>query len=79
MPIAYVLIKTDPNKDKEVFKKIKKLDKIKEIIAVYGEYDVIIKVETGSFEELDDFVFNDLRPITGVKATTTLLGTKLKT
>ena len=49
------------------------------MILTYGEYDLILKVESESLEDLDHFIFNKLRTTEGVAATTTLLEAKPKT
>lgn len=46
---------------------------VKEIVLTYGEYDLILKVESNSLEELDAFIFHKLRATEGVNATTTLI------
>jgi DNA-binding Lrp family transcriptional regulator len=56
--------------------KIKELKEVKEVITTYGEYDVIIKIQVNSLDELDDFVFKKLRTIDGVEATTTLISAR---
>jgi len=77
MPIiSYVLIKIASGKDREVFEETMKLKQVKEATLVYGECDLILKVEVEDFEELDALVFNTLRKINGVESTKTLIGTR---
>ena len=70
MIASYTLARVHPTRDKEVCRAVKAF---KEVIITYGEYDLIVKVESNSLEDLDDFIFNKLRSINGVAATTTLL------
>lgn len=76
MITSYTLVRVLPAKDKEVYGKIKKYSEVKEVILTYGEYDLIIRVESKSLEDLDHFIFNKLRTTDGVAATTTLLEAK---
>lgn len=76
MITCYTLTRVLPAKDEEVYKKIKSFPEVNDIIMTYGEYDLIIKVEVSSLEELDTFIFNKFRTIEGVVATTTLLEAK---
>ncbi len=76
MITSYTLIRVLPTKDKEVYKIVKNFSEVKEIIMTYGEYDLVIKVESSSLDVLDDFIFNKLRSIDGVAATTTLIEAK---
>jgi len=46
------------------------------VIMTYGEYDLIVRIEVDSLDELDFFIFNKLRAIEGVEATTTLIAAK---
>jgi DNA-binding Lrp family transcriptional regulator len=78
MITSYTLIRVLPVKDREVYNKVKDFSEVKEIIMTYGEYDLVIKVELPSMDSLDNFIFNKLRSIEGVTATTTLLEAKPK-
>lgn len=76
MVISYTLARVQPSKDLLVYNKIKELPEVKEVITTYGEYDIIIKVEVKSLDDLDMFVFGKLRTVEGVEATTTLIHAK---
>lgn len=78
MITSYTLARVLPSKDREVFKEVKTFKEVKEVILTYGEYDLIISVESNSLEDLDYFIFNKLRTTDGVVATTTLLEAKPK-
>lgn len=78
MITSYTLARVLPAKDKEVYMKVKVFDEVKEIILTYGEYDLILKIESSSLEDLDHFVFNKLRAIDGISTTTTLLEARPK-
>jgi DNA-binding Lrp family transcriptional regulator len=73
---AYVLVKVTPGSAQEVFQQVKTMDSVVEVELVYGEYDLIMKVEKNLPEALDDFVFNKLRQIEGVEATMTCICAK---
>jgi len=59
--------------DKKVYKAVKAYPEVKDIILTYGEYDLIIRVESDSLEDLDDFIFTKLRTTEGIESTTTLI------
>ncbi len=73
MVTSYTLARVDPSKDSMVYYEVKKLDAVEEVITTYGEYDLIIKVEIDSLEDLDNFVFHKLRIVEGIASTTTLI------
>ena len=70
---CYTLVRVKPPRDKAVYWKIKDLPEVKEAIMTYGEYDLIVEIEVNSLDDLDFFIFNKLRKIEGVEATTTLI------
>ncbi len=76
---AYVLIKVQTGKDLEVFAKIRDLKNkypIREVATLYGDYDVIVKVQMTNPDDLEGFVYNGLRPIPGIRETQTLIAAK---
>lgn len=74
---AYLLARVKPNKDREVLEKLRRLGPVKEAATLYGEYDVIAKLEVESLEDLDTFIFDTVRTIAGIDATTTLIATEI--
>ena len=78
MITSYTLARVLPSNDRDVFKEVKTFKEVKGVILTYGEYDLIISVESNSLEDLDHFIFNKLRTTDGVIATTTLLEAKPK-
>jgi len=50
---------------------------VKEVTPVYGEYDIIVKTETESINELTLFIYNKLRTISGFTMTTTMITARI--
>lgn len=73
MVLAYVLARIEAGKDIETLDEIKKLRGIKRAVATYGMYDLLIEVELENIEELDEFVFSELRKVPYVKETVTVI------
>jgi len=44
---------------------------------VYGEYDLLIRIEVEALDELDSFIFDTVRTIKGVEGSTTLITIKV--
>ncbi len=74
--LAYILAKVEAGKDRDVVYKIKELKEVKSVHATYGTYDMIIEVEFKGVEELDEFVFDKVRKMPGVKGTITVIASK---
>ena len=71
--VAYVLAVVQTGKEYDVVEELKKLDGIVDVTITYGQWDLVIKVEVGSLEELDKLV-TEIRQTKGIERTTTLLG-----
>jgi len=72
---AYILINTKPGKEEEILEKIGKINGLKVVDAslVYGEYDIVLKVEADNLEQLRNAVVSNIRKIEGVERTITLI------
>lgn len=68
-----MLINTKQGKLKIVEAKLKEYDEIKEIHEIYGRFDLIAEVETGSLAELKSFIQNKIQIIESIRGTETLL------
>ncbi len=67
-----MLIDIEPNREKEVYDILIKLPQIVELYPLFGEYDLIAKVEADSFDTIGNIVVEHIRSVAGVKATKTL-------
>ena len=76
MAIGFVIISTAPAKEHEVYNELLKLKQIVELHPLFGEYDLIAKVEAEDFNELGQIVVDRIRTIHGVIDTKTLTGIK---
>jgi DNA-binding Lrp family transcriptional regulator len=74
MAIGFVLIHVTPAHEHEVYNKLTKIPQIVELHPLFGEYDLIAKLEANDFEELGTIIVNKIRSITGVIDTKTLTG-----
>ncbi|MBC8444381.1 Lrp/AsnC ligand binding domain-containing protein [Candidatus Woesearchaeota archaeon] len=73
--LAYLLISVTENEQK-VVDKILELPEIKEAHILFGEWDVIAKVNMDSPEGLSAFVMDKIRPIKEIKLTSTMIVAK---
>ncbi|OGS64575.1 MAG: AsnC family transcriptional regulator [Euryarchaeota archaeon RBG_19FT_COMBO_69_17] len=71
-PIGFVLIDIEPAREKEVYNRLLAIEEIVELYPLFGEYDLIAKVEADSYEQIGSVVVTKIRSIDGVKATKTL-------
>jgi len=76
MVLGYVLINIAPTHEQDVFNKLSKASDIIEIHPLFGEYDLLAKIEAKDYEKLVEILINNIRPIEGIIDTKTLIGTK---
>ena len=82
---AFVLIETDPGKEKEVMEKLLQFDEVKEVHIYSGEMDLIAVLETEreiivpSSQRVADFVMDKIQKIAEIQDTETLIPIYSKT
>jgi len=62
----------EPKREKDVYERLLKIDEIAELYPLFGDYDLIAKVEADTYEAIGAVVVSKIRAIEGVKATKTL-------
>ena len=76
MAVGFVLISTAPAKEHEVYNELLKVKEIVELHPLFGEYDLIAKIDAYDFNVLGQVVVDHIRTIPGVIDTKTLTGMK---
>ncbi len=67
---AYILIMMQPGKTDKAIKEMEKIDKVAKISIIAGEYDIVVRAQVDSLEELLD-VTDKIQLVDGVSKTTT--------
>jgi len=75
--IGFVLLHIAPLHEYEVFNKLSKLPEIIEVHPLFGEYDLIAKIEAKDYESIGEIIIHKIKIIDGIIDTTTLTGIKL--
>ena len=71
--VAYILLITDSVNTEEIFKKLKSMEEqVKEVHMIYGDYDIIFKVEVKNLAELSSFTMG-IRKNFNIKSSSTLI------
>ena len=78
MVVAYLFITVKRGGEHTVFETLSKMDGVKDVALLYGEYDIIAKVEKPTMEDLQKFLVKDVRKIDGVDKTSTMITTEEK-
>ena len=72
MEIAYVLVKSKIGHEVDVMNDILKIDGVKEVMGTYGVYDIFVKVQVPTRNEIEKIITNKIRKLNNVLSTTTL-------
>lgn len=67
---AYILLMMQTGTSEKAISEMRKIDNVEKISVVAGEYDIVVRVQVKSLENLLK-VTNKLQMISGVKKTTT--------
>jgi len=74
---GFVMINVEPGTEKSVYDALVKMKGVREVVPVYGERDFIAIADVDGISELNRAVLN-IREISGVTYTQTILGMELK-
>ena len=66
------MIDIEPTREKEIYAALMKIGQIVELYPLFGDYDLIAKVEADSYDTIGAIVVSKIRSIAGVKTTKTL-------
>ena len=73
MITCFILIRVEANKEDIVYDALAKVKQIEGIREVFGEYDMIARIETKNPKEMRTIIISKVRSVPGVMATTTLI------
>ena len=70
---AVVLVNTDLNSQDKVMESLKLVEGVEEAHALYGVYDVLIKIKAISIDRLKDIIKSRIKQVNGVTSSLTLM------
>ncbi|MHA1301709.1 MAG: Lrp/AsnC family transcriptional regulator [Candidatus Helarchaeota archaeon] len=70
--IAFILMETESDKTENILEFLKERNDVKESYIIYGDWDILIKINVERLPDLTHFVMN-IRKIKGVRKTSTLI------
>ena len=69
----YVLISAKSGKERELLKELMKQEEVKEGNILYGQYDVMIRIEAEDIKKIDDFIWKHIRNHPDIQQTQSLV------
>ena len=77
MAIGFALLSISPLHEKEVFEALEnKIQEIVEVHPLFGEYDILVKINCENIDNIGEVVIKKIRSLKGVTDTKTMIGTK---
>lgn len=74
---AFVMITCEDYHDTSIIEALQSIPEVKEIQYTYGNYDIVIKVETDTADSMRDVIECGIRKIPRILATTTLISSPI--
>ncbi len=76
MAIGFALLSISPLYEKSVYGSLKNIQEITEIHPLFGEFDILVKIECTDIDQIGEVVIQKIRSLKGVVDSKTLIGTK---
>jgi DNA-binding Lrp family transcriptional regulator len=70
---SYVLINVDIGSEREVLNALKQISEVKEAHSVYGEYDIVARLEADTMEEIKNAISWGVRRLEKVRSTVSMI------
>lgn len=70
---AFVLINAEAGSETEVLRELSKVEGVKEVLQVFGVYDIIARIEAQDMHELKETILHCIRKRGGIKSTLTMV------
>lgn len=77
MAIGYVLINVQPGTEQSVYEAVKSLPHVTDATVLFGDHDLIVKLEADALATIAKSVVEHIRSVEGVVNTKTLAGADL--
>ncbi|MCK5038979.1 MAG: Lrp/AsnC ligand binding domain-containing protein [Thermoplasmata archaeon] len=73
MLTCFVLINAEANKEDDLYNALSEIKEVEGIREVFGQYDLICRVEAKNLKAVRKVIINDIRNVPGIIATTSLV------
>ena len=77
MAVGYVLINVEPGSEFSVFQSINSIENVADATLLFGDHDILVKLEAGELGMIAKTVVEEIRQVVGVLNTKTLAGATL--
>jgi len=77
MVIGVTMVNVQPGREKHVYEEIKRIENVKEVYHVFGEFDFVVIIKAENLSDLNTTV-DRIRGISGVIKTQTVIGAEIR-
>ncbi|MAH91167.1 MAG: AsnC family transcriptional regulator [Euryarchaeota archaeon] len=77
MAVGYVLVNVSPGQEYDAFQSIKNIENVVDATLLFGDYDIIIKLEAETLGVIAKTVVDIIRQVPGVTGSKTLAGAEI--
>jgi DNA-binding Lrp family transcriptional regulator len=70
---AFVMINCEMGAEGQILEGVKSIDSVKEVLGVFGNYDIILKIQCPDVSEISETIAKKIRQLDRVQCTTTLM------
>jgi len=77
MAVGYVLVNVSPGQEYNAFQAMKDIENVVDTTLLFGDYDIIVKLEAEVFGQIAKIVVDIIRQVPGVTGTKTLAGAEI--
>ena len=67
------MINCEMGSESSIIEKIKPIEGVKEVIGVFGNYDVLVKIQSSKIDEISRTIVANIRSLDKIRCTTTLM------
>ena len=75
--LAWILISCEPGRERDVYLQLQDMPVVSEVSVVYGELDLVARIDFESEKEMSRTLIEDMRHVEGIRKTETLIAVEV--
>ena len=75
--LAWILISCEPGRERDVYLQLLDIPSVSEVSVVYGELDLVARIDFESEKEMSRTLIEDMRHVEGIRKTETLIAVEV--
>ncbi len=77
MALAWILISCEPGRERDVYRHLLSMPSVSEVSVVYGELDLVARIDFDSELEMSKTLIGEMRHVEGIRKTETLIAVEV--